>query len=173
MNSILEFIYPKTCAACTAIKEEGGLFCLLCRETIEFIDFQGRCFRCFSLKRRGFCDFCRKKYTPFVRKTALFESMTPICRLWNDQDRFAKTIAAFFVLRFLTTRSEYPDYVFSEKNSQKIGKEVASILKIPRVKYYRKISAGSKVLWIAEKMDSEEIPHFLLLSKVHYLAFKL
>lgn len=162
---ILDFVFPHLCVACKQFSEERHLLCEVCVETVELLGRGERCGRCFRKKRGRRCAGCAQEL--FVRKAAVFEGGGPIATLLWDQERFAKTIAAFFVIHLIRLAWPMPAAIYFPRSFKHVGKKVMRYLNLPF------FSNEPTVLCLSATYEESDIPPELYFSNLFFIAFTI
>lgn len=161
---LLDFLFPHMCVACRQAGQEK-LLCAMCVGTVELLGYYERCGRCFRKKRGRRCDGCQRGM--FVRKAAVFEGGSPIGILGRDEERFAKTIAAFFVIQLFRLHWPFPEAIYFPKSLKQVGKRVRRFLGLPF------FSGEGSVLCISTTYEEDEVPPKLYFSELSFMAFTM
>ncbi len=146
------------------------IFCESCVNGIDLIYPKGRCFTCFKVgsKKGNFC--CKKNPSPWFFAGALFEKGSHAEVLLSDIEKYAKEIAAFFVIQFVRLKWPIPDAIYTNKEFKMIAKEFRKLLNIPKAKRFRD-HAGDRVLILAKEADKTVLPGNLLGARVFHLSY--
>src|SRR3990167_1562644 len=99
-SQVMRFLFPKVCLYCREVHAGKGLLCERCLTGLDLLETKGRCRGCFrELSHR--CWECFKKPRAWRQMGVLFEEGSAGEVLLFDPDRYAKEIAAFFVIQYV------------------------------------------------------------------------
>ncbi len=170
LSSITRFLFPKLCLYCAEIHPEKGHLCQKCLVGLDLIFPRGRCHTCFRESKMKKCFFCLKEPSPWYQAGALFESGSSGRVLLQDPDRYAKEIAAFYIIQFIRLRWPLPDAFYVDTILKPIASYIPKFLPMKKVSK-RTENAGKKILFFAENQESCQIPEFLLGSRIFLLSY--
>jgi hypothetical protein len=170
LSTLNDFIFPKICLYCNEKMYQRHIFCESCVNGIDLIYPKGRCFTCFKVGSKKGYLCCKKIPSPWVFAGALFEKGSHAEVLLSDIEKYAKEIAAFFVVQFVRLKWPIPDAIYTDKEFKIVAKEFCKLLNIPKAKRFRDY-AGEKVLILAKEAEKTVMPENLLGARVFHLSY--
>jgi len=170
-STLKRFLFPKLCLYCREIHPSKYLLCDRCLVGLELIYPKNRCSTCFYECPYGKCKGCTKTPTPWYKAGSVFPLGSSGVVLLFDPDLFAKEIAAFFIIQYITLRWQIPDAFYIDTSLKQISPYIQKFLPLKKVNK-RKEYAGKKVLYLTKNADETIVPKFLLGARIYLLAFQ-
>ncbi len=169
-SSLKGFLFPKLCLYCREIHPSKYLLCERCLVGLDLIYPKNRCSTCFYQSSNGKCKGCSKIPTPWYKAGSIFPSGSSGEVLLVDPDLFAKEIAAFFIIQFVTLRYPIPDAFYVDSSLKQIASFIPKFLPLKKAnKRYE--YGGKKVLYLTKNADETILPNFLLGARIYLLAY--
>ncbi len=174
IDGLISLLAPAVCLGC----QEGchnGLFCSICRESVELLDPTLRCYRCFSVNETSSvsitCNTCRK-YPYIYRRGVVFERSDVLDDLLKEGKKQKDLIAALFTWQFIRLKWPLFDYITSESSLKNCTKVVAQ--NFQRQKNTKKrLGPGVNVLYLSTGLDEVKFPFSVSCGKIYHLSFFL
>ena len=146
------------------------LYCNECLDSLKLLDYDIRCFRCFSVKETTSCKYC--SHFPLIyRRGALFEKSEEICAILREQKQ-KKVIASLFVLQMHRLRWPKFERIYSEARLRLVTDE---LYKLYGIKKESKgiMKSTENVLYLSAGDEVAKFPFSATCGKLFHLSLFL
>ena len=170
LSPLIRFIFPKACLYCHEIHSKKTLLCERCVIGLDLIFPRKRCESCFRECAWRKCPHCHKIPSPWYKAGALFTNESSGIVLLSDPDRFAKEIAAFFIIQYVRMRWPIPEAFQTDAFLKPIASSLQKFLPLKKASP-RKDYAGKKILYLTKTQDECILPQNLLGARIHLISY--